>query len=103
MCYALCNYRRARDITRWLMGKRVRSAVSWGAINLGHDLRIFVSAIVYAFTGMALLLIGYRIFDALAPIHLQKEIFEDDNVAVAIVVGFFLLGVAVVIHGAFSV
>ncbi|MDQ6601234.1 MAG: DUF350 domain-containing protein [Chloroflexota bacterium] len=72
-------------------------------MNWGHDLRIFVSAIVYAFTGMALLLIGYRIFDALAPIHLQKEIFEDDNIAVAIVVGFFLLGVAVVIHGAFVV
>jgi putative membrane protein len=72
-------------------------------VNFGHDLRIWVSAVIYAFTGMALLLIGYRIFDALTPTDLQKKIFEEDNVAVAITVGFFMLGVAVVIHGAFSV
>ena len=96
MCYALSNDRRTHDSTVEKESGEV--TVSWG-----HDVRVFVSAIVYAFTGMALLLIGYRIFDALAPIHLQKEIFEDDNIAVAIVVGFFLLGVAVVIHGAFVV
>lgn len=72
-------------------------------MNFGHDLRIWVSAVIYAFTGMALLLVGYRIFDALTPTDLQKKIFEEDNVAVAITVGFFMLGVAVVIHGAFSV
>jgi putative membrane protein len=70
--------------------------------NFGHDVRIFVTAIVYAFAGMALLLIGYRLFDALTPTDLQKKIFEEGNIAVAIAVGFFMLGVAVVIHGAFS-
>jgi putative membrane protein len=73
------------------------------AVNFGHELRIWVSAIIYAFTGMALLLIGYRLFDALTPTDLQKKIFEEDNIAVAVTVGFFMLGVAVVIHGAFSV
>ena len=72
-------------------------------MNFGHELRIWLSAIIYAFTGMALLLIGYRIFDALTPTDLQKKIFEEDNIAVAVTVGFFMLGVAVVIHGAFSV
>ncbi len=72
-------------------------------MNFGHELRIWVSAIIYAFTGMALLLIGYRLFDALTPTDLQKKIFEEDNIAVAVTVGFFMLGVAVVIHGAFSV
>jgi putative membrane protein len=70
--------------------------------GFGHDVRIFVTAIVYAFTGMALLLVGYRLFDAVTPTDLQKKIFEEDNIAVAIAVGFFMLGVAVVIHGAFS-
>ncbi len=72
-------------------------------MNWGHELRVFLSSIVYAFAGMALLLVGYRVFDALTPTNLQKKIFEDGNVAVAITVGFFMLGVAVVIHGAFSV
>lgn len=72
-------------------------------MDYGHELRVFVSAIIYAFAGMALLLVGYRIFDALTPTDLQKKIFEDGNIAVAITVGFFMLGIAVVIHGAFSV
>lgn len=71
-------------------------------MNFGHELRIWVSAIIYAFTGMALLLVGYRIFDALTPTNLQKKIFDDGNIAVAVAVGFFMLGVAVVVHGAFS-
>jgi putative membrane protein len=71
-------------------------------VDFGHELRIFITAIVYAFAGMALLLIGYRLFDALTPSDLQKKIFEEGNIAVAVAVGFFMLGVAVVIHGAFS-
>lgn len=72
-------------------------------MNFGHDLRIWVSAVIYAFTGMALLLVGYWLFDALHPQEMRKKIFEEANIAVAVTVGFFMLGVAVVIHGAFSV
>ncbi|MCA1725760.1 MAG: DUF350 domain-containing protein [Thermomicrobia bacterium] len=36
------------------------------------------------------------------PHELRRKIFEEDNIAVAVVVGLFMLGVAVVIHGAFS-
>lgn len=71
-------------------------------MDFGHELRIFVTAIIYAFAGMALLLVGYRLFDAMTPTDLQEKVFKEGNVAVAVVVGFFMLGIAVVIHGAFS-
>jgi putative membrane protein len=71
-------------------------------VDFGHELRVFITAIIYAFAGMALLLVGYRIFDWMTPTDLQEKVFKDGNVAVAVVVGFFMLGVAVVIHGAFS-
>jgi len=71
-------------------------------VDFGHELRVFVTAIVYAFAGMALLLFGYWLFDALHPHEMRKKIFEEDNIAVAITVGFFMLGIAVVIHAAFS-
>lgn len=71
-------------------------------MNFGHELRIWISAIIYAFTGMALLLFGYWLFDALHPHELRRKIFEEDNMAVAIVVGSFMLGIAIVVHGAFS-
>lgn len=71
-------------------------------MDFGHELRVFVTAIIYAFAGMALLLVGYRLFDLMTPTNMQKKVFEEGNVAVAVVVGFFMLGIAVVIHGAFS-
>lgn len=67
-----------------------------------HDVRVFAFAIVYAFAGMALLIVGLKIFDALTPTDMMKDIFEENKIAVAILAGFFMLGVAVVIHGAFS-
>ena len=71
--------------------------------NFGHELRIFLVAVIYAFAGMALLMTGYKIFDLLTPTDMNEKIFKEGNVAVAVALGFFLLGVAVVIHGAFSI
>src|SRR3954471_16759045 len=71
--------------------------------DFGHEVRVFLVAIVYAFTGMALLMIGYKIFDLLTPTDMQEKIFKEGNVAVAVALGFFLLGIAVVIHAAFSI
>jgi uncharacterized membrane protein YjfL (UPF0719 family) len=44
-----------------------------------------------------LLFIGYRGFDALTPTDLNKRIFEDGNVAAAILAGAFVLGLAVIV------
>jgi len=89
-----------QDTTGWFT--RAREGERRVAVDFGHEVRIWVSAVIYAFTGMALLLIGYWLFDALHPHELRRKIFEEDNIAVAVVVGLFMLGVAVVIHGAFS-
>ncbi len=72
-------------------------------MDLSQDIRIFVTSIVYAIAGMLLLLVGYRVFDALTPTDMQKKIFDEGNVAVAVTVGFFMLGIAVVIHAALKV
>lgn len=71
--------------------------------DVARELRVFLVAVVYAFTGMALLMVGYKIFDLLTPTDMNEKIFKEGNVAVAIALGLFLLGVAVVIHGAFSI
>ncbi len=71
--------------------------------DFGHELRIFLVAVIYAFAGMALLMVGYKVFDLLTPTDMNEKIFKEGNVAVALALGFFLLGVAIVIHGAFSI
>ena len=69
-------------------------------MDLARDGRALLFSLVYAGVGIVLLFLAYRIFDWLTPTDLQKAIFEDHNVAVAITVGFFMLGIAVVIHAA---
>ena len=65
-----------------------------------QELRVYVFALGYAVTGMALLFGAYKLFDLLTPTDLQRKIFDEGNVAVAVAVGFFMLGVAVVLHAA---
>ncbi len=49
---------------------------------------------VFGLVGIALLLLGYWLFDLITPrIDVQKELSEK-NVAVAVVVGALLLGIA---------
>jgi uncharacterized membrane protein YjfL (UPF0719 family) len=68
--------------------------------TLVSDLRIFILSLIYAVVGMLLLYLGYRLFDWLTPTDMQKKIFEENNTAVAIIVGAFIIGLAIVILGA---
>ncbi len=72
-------------------------------MDIAAELRTWIVGVVYALTGMVLLFLGYKLFDAFTPTDLQKKVFDDGNVAVAVVVGLFMLGVAVVIHAALKV
>ena len=63
---------------------------------------LLILTIVYATVGMLLLFAGYRIFDALTPTDMQKKIFEEGNVAVAVLAGAFLISLALVIAAAVS-
>lgn len=69
-------------------------------MNFANELRILVISIVYAVVGLTLLFAAYRIFDALTPTDMNRKIFEEGNTAVGITVGFFILGIAVVIAAA---
>ena len=72
-------------------------------MDFAAEIRAWSVAVVYAFTGMALLFLGYKLFDTFTPTDLQKKVFDEGNVAVAVAVGFFMLGVAIVIHAALKV
>jgi len=61
---------------------------------------IFLESLIYAGVGVVLLFLAYRIFDWLTPMDMNKEIFEENKTAVAIAVGSFVLGIALVIAAA---
>lgn len=56
-----------------------------------------LAALVYGLLGIVLLLAGYWLFELITPrLNVQKELNEK-NIAVAIVVGALLLGIAYIV------
>jgi uncharacterized membrane protein YjfL (UPF0719 family) len=67
-----------------------------GYVNVGF----VVNAIIFAFLGVLIFWISFLIIDKLTPYHLWKEIIEEHNTALAIVVGAMSLGICVIIAAA---
>ena len=59
--------------------------------------RLLLDAALFGITGIVLLIIGYYVWEFITPYNLRREIHENKNVAVAIVVAAFILGMAIVI------
>lgn len=67
------------------------------AINVEQLLFNLLLATVFSALGFVLLFVGYRVLDALTPTHMGNKIFEEGNVAVAILAGAFVIGLAIII------
>ena len=59
--------------------------------------RLLLDATLFGIAGIVLLIIGYYVWELITPYNLRRELHENKNVAVAIVVASFILGMAIVI------
>jgi uncharacterized membrane protein YjfL (UPF0719 family) len=59
--------------------------------------RLVVDAAIFGLAGIVLLIIGYYLWELITPYNLRREIHENRNTAVAIVVAAFIIGMAIVI------
>jgi putative membrane protein len=59
--------------------------------------RLLLDASIFGIAGIALLIVGYYIWELVTPYNLRRELQENKNLAVAIVVAAFILGMAIVI------
>lgn len=60
-----------------------------------------LSSIVYSGIGIAILLVVFFLVEWLTPKHnLRQEILEKQNMALALLAGFFMLAVAIIIASA---
>ncbi len=59
-------------------------------------------SVLFAVLGFLLLFAGYRVFDWLTPTNLNSDIFENGNVAAAVLAGAFVIALAIIIHAAIS-
>jgi putative membrane protein len=59
-----------------------------------------LNAIVYAVLGIAIFVIAFVVIDKMTPYHLWKEIVEDKNVALAVLIGAMSIGMCIIIAAA---
>jgi uncharacterized membrane protein YjfL (UPF0719 family) len=72
------------------------------ALNLEQLLLNLLLAVVFSVLGFLLLFAGYRLFDALTPMDLGRKIFDEGNIAAAVMAGAFVLGIALIVSASIS-
>lgn len=70
-------------------------AVDWN--KLVHE---SVEAIVFAVIGILLLAVSFVVLDKLTPGSLWKELIDEHNTAIAVLLGAFALGISIIISAA---
>jgi putative membrane protein len=72
--------------------------MDWWQLH-GHQV---VSTVVFSLLGMAAFSVFFLILPRLLPFSLKKEIAEDQNTALGIVIASIVLGIAIIIAAAVS-
>ena len=67
-------------------------------VKIDQLLEVVVSALVFVFIGIVLFAVTYAVLGLIFPI--RKEIEEDQNTALGIVIGAIMIGMAIIIAGA---
>lgn len=61
----------------------------------------FLNSIIYSLLGIGILVVCFLVLELLTPKHnLRKEILENKNVALAVLAGFFMLAMSIIIASA---
>jgi uncharacterized membrane protein YjfL (UPF0719 family) len=59
-----------------------------------------LSALVFTFIGLLVFVIAFVIMDKVTPYHLWKEIVQEHNVALAVLLGAMSIGICIIIASA---
>jgi len=59
-----------------------------------------VSAILYAAIGIGIFIVAFFVIDKITPYHLWKEIVQEHNTALAILLGAMSIGICIIIASA---
>ena len=71
-------------------------------IGVGLLMRHLVAGAVFSIMGLVLFAISVWVLSRCLPFSLRKEIEEDQNVAVGIIVGAMLIGIAIIVAAAIA-
>src|SRR5215831_4059294 len=85
-----------------------RTTCSWGPPSGGeNDMTVFdnlgsnfIAAVVFALLGVILFVVGFIIFDKITPGSLWKELLEDQNTALGVLMAGVAIAIAIIIAAA---
>jgi len=60
-------------------------------------LKTIIASVVYSAIGIVMFLVGFLVIKMVTPFSIRKEIEEDQNTALAIVIGSVILGLSLII------
>ena len=63
-------------------------------------LKTVMASLVYSLVGIAVFALSFLVMKAVTPFSIRKEIEEDQNTALAIVIGAVILGISLIISAA---
>lgn len=83
------------------MSNFLSNMVSLGFIvKLDELLPVLVTTLIFVFIGLVVFGIAYFIIVKVSPFSVKKEIEEDQNIALAVIIGAIIIGVALIISAA---
>ena len=69
-------------------------------MNLDAEIINLASSVVYTVLGLVVFAAAFFIFEKITPFSIRKEIEEDQNIALAIMFGAVIIGLAIIIAAA---
>ena len=71
-------------------------------VKMEDLLPVIITAVVFVAIGLIVFAIAFLIVVLVAPFSVKKEIEEDQNTALAIIIGALIIGIAIIIASAIN-
>ncbi len=65
-----------------------------------NTLQNVVASVAYSAIGILIFIVAYKLMERVLPFELDKELSEDQNTAVGILIGSIMIGLAIIIAAA---
>lgn len=69
-------------------------------VKFADLVEVLVTTLVFVFVGLIFFAIAFGILNLVTPFSIRKEIEQDQNTALGIVIGAMLIGIAIIIAAA---
>lgn len=66
--------------------------MDWGTLGIG----IF-ETVIYSLVGIAIMGLGFLLFSLVCPFSIKKEIEDDQNTSLGIIIGAIIIGLSIII------